>query len=117
MNNNAMRRREFITLLSAAAAGVPFAARAQSPVPVIGILLQGRAGTEASPAFRQGLSQAGYVEGKNVALEYHWADAQYDRLPALAADFVRRRVSTIYASGLPASVAAKAATATIPIVF
>jgi putative ABC transport system substrate-binding protein len=84
---------------------------------VIGILSPDSSGSYANAAFRQGLSQAGFVEGRNVAIEYHWADGQYDRMPALAADFARRPVSVIYTSGLPASVAAKAATSTIPIVF
>src|SRR5258707_11092540 len=114
-------RREIVTLLSGAAAISsslwPLAARAQqSAMPVIGILSGSPPGTYAAPAFRQGLSQAGYVEGRNVAIEYQWADTQYERLPALAAELVRRKVSVIYTAGLPASVAAKAATAMIPIV-
>jgi putative tryptophan/tyrosine transport system substrate-binding protein len=112
-----MQRREFLTGLAGTAAGWPLPALAQQPtMPVIGILSGSPAGTYATPAFRQGLSQAGYVEGRNVAIEYQWADAQYERLPALAAELVRRKVSVIYTIGLPASVAAKAATATIPIV-
>jgi len=116
-------RRDLITLLGGAVFGVPVAVRAQlKAMPVIGYLSP----ASASPgpfapnvaAFRQGLSEAGYVEGQNVAIEYRWAEGQYDRLPALAADLVGHKIDVIATSGGPASVrAAKGATSTIPIVF
>jgi putative tryptophan/tyrosine transport system substrate-binding protein len=116
-----VRRREFITLLGGAAVAGPFAARAQQPpMPVVGFLHVAFPGPYAQQlvAFRQGLKQSGYVEGQNVAIEYRWAQNEYERLPELVADLIRRRVALIVAAGGPPSaLAAKAATSTIPIVL
>ena len=113
-----MRRRDFLGFVGGAAALWPVSARAQQPaIRAIGLLSARAPGPSELAALRQGLADSGYVEGRNVTIEYRWAEGQFDRLPALAADLIQHRVAVIIATGVTSAVAAKAATAAIPLVF
>ncbi len=113
-----VERRTFITTLAGAAVAQPLAARSQQPaMPVVGFVNGGAAMEGRALAFRRGLSEAGYIEGQNITVEYHWLEGHYERAPTLMADLVERRVSVIATPGDPPTLAAKTATATIPIVF
>jgi putative ABC transport system substrate-binding protein len=119
--NHCVKRRQFITLLGGAAVTWPIAVRGQqaTAMPVVGFLgvRSAREAPHLLAAFHQGLARTGYVDGRNVSIEYRWAEAQYDRLPKLVADLIQHRPAVIAAPSLPATLAAKAATSTIPIVF
>src|SRR5438132_66417 len=115
-----MRRREFITFVGSAAAAWPLVALAQQPtMPVVGYLNNGSPESDASrlTGLRRGLNETGYVEGRNLTIEYRWGGNQPDRLPALVAELIQMRVAVIVTPGLPSTLAAKAATTTIPILF
>ena len=115
-----MQRRQFIALLGGAAVTWPITAHTQQPaLPVVAFIRDGSADPNSryAAAFRKGLNETGYVEGQNATIEYHWLEAQYDRLPALMADLVRRQVAVIATVGTAPALAAKAATGSVPIVF